>query len=221
MDTSPILRVYCSGPLFSPEERASMAAIAACLEARGHATFLPQRDGLEGLALRLARAPFAKNATLGLADRLLRRAIFSLDAFELLERCDAVVCNLNGRVPDEGTVVEASLAFACGRPILAYKHDARSVFDGRDNPMLTGLFDNESCIRDIGEIAPALERAVVRARLVSPLAPLPPAMAETVRFGEKVWRFLEAVPSLRVEEKIAPGLLEKLAKLGTSAIDGF
>ena len=91
-----------------------MASIARVLEGAGHATFLPQRDGLEVLAMRLATLPLARSAALGFADRLVRRAIFSVDVFQLVEGCDAIVCNLNGRVPDEGAVVEATLAYATG-----------------------------------------------------------------------------------------------------------
>lgn len=41
--------------------------------------------------------------------------MFSLDVYELIERCAAIVCNLNGRVPDEGMIVETLLACAAGK----------------------------------------------------------------------------------------------------------
>jgi nucleoside 2-deoxyribosyltransferase len=40
---------------------------------------------------------------------IVNKAIFSLDTYQLLRQCDVVVANLNGRVPDEGTIVEATL----------------------------------------------------------------------------------------------------------------
>ena len=44
--------IYCSGPLFCPEEQGGMAALARVLEDAGYGTFLPQRDGLEAYLLR-------------------------------------------------------------------------------------------------------------------------------------------------------------------------
>ncbi len=130
-------RVYCSGPLFCAEEVGAMTAIAQVLEQAGFDTFLPHRDGLEPYVLR-----FGNSALPGLLPGVrggVDYAIFALDVYELLERCDAVVCNLNGRVPDEGMVVEASLAFAVGKPVVLYKADARAPFGGQDNAMLTAL----------------------------------------------------------------------------------
>jgi hypothetical protein len=62
-----------------------------------------------------------------------------LDVYELIERCSAVVCNLNGRVPDEGMIVEAALAYAVGKPLVLFKDDLRAPFGGYDNSMLTSL----------------------------------------------------------------------------------
>ncbi len=114
-----------------------MTAIAQSLERAGFDTFLPHRDGLEAYVLRFGSSALP-GVVPGVRDRV-DAAIFALDAYELVERCDAVVCNLNGRVPDEGMIVEASFAFAVGRPVVLYKADARAPFGGRDNAMLTGL----------------------------------------------------------------------------------
>ena len=114
-----------------------MTAIATILEGAGFDTFLPHRDGLEPYVLRFSGG--ALPAVVPSARDRVDRAIFALDVYELLDRCDAVVCNLNGRVPDEGMVVEASLAFAVGKPIVLYKADSRAPFGGRDNAMITAL----------------------------------------------------------------------------------
>jgi nucleoside 2-deoxyribosyltransferase len=132
-------QVYCAGPLFNDAERGEMSDIARVLEAAGHRTFLPHRDGLEFARLlpelqRIVPAPAA-------ADLILQRAIFSLDVFQLLTRSDAVVANLNGRVPDEGTVVEAALGWLAGKAVVLYKTDARTVLSGSDHPMLLALGD--------------------------------------------------------------------------------
>ncbi|KQR77003.1 hypothetical protein ASG35_12045 [Burkholderia sp. Leaf177] len=72
---------------------------------------------------------------------------------------DVVVANLNGRVPDEGTIVEATLACHSGKPLVLYKTDVRSMLGGSDNPMVTGLGDFES-INDSSALPAAVERAV-------------------------------------------------------------
>jgi nucleoside 2-deoxyribosyltransferase len=149
-------RIYCAGPLFNDPERHEMQQIAEALERAGHETFLPHRDGLE--FSRLLPALLDLGVSQSRADGVLQRAIFSLDVYQLLVGCQGVVVNLNGRVPDEGTVVEASLAWHCAKPLVLYKRDARTLLDGSDNPMLCGLggFD---IVRAIDELPQALEQA--------------------------------------------------------------
>lgn len=130
-------QVYCAGPLFNEPERAEMAQIDAVMRAAGYRTFLPHRDGLEYAPLQPEMV--AQGATPADAETALMRAIFHLDVYQLLAQSDAVVVNLNGRVPDEGTVVEAALAWHAGKAIVLYKQDSRSLMQGYDNPMLTGL----------------------------------------------------------------------------------
>lgn len=69
------------------------------------------------------------------ASKVIDRSIFCLDVYKLLSWSDGVVINLNGRVPDEGTVVEAALAWHAGKPLVLYKNDSRAPFLGRDNPI--------------------------------------------------------------------------------------
>lgn len=114
-----------------------MNQIASALEQSGHTTFLPQRDGIElsKLHYELSKGSPPPDASL----KLFSIGIFAFDAFQLLESSDAVVANLNGRVPDEGTIVEAALAWYAGKPVVLYKNDDRSFIAGGDNPMLLGL----------------------------------------------------------------------------------
>lgn len=149
-------RVYCAGPLFNAAERTEMESIAATLEAAGLTTFLPHRDGLEFAKLKPELEKLG--ASVEEAAHMLDRAIFSLDTYQLLRRCDAVVANLNGRVADEGTVVEASLAWHAGKPLVLFKADARSMLSGSDNPMLTGLGDF-----DVVDQPSALPQAILKA----------------------------------------------------------
>ena len=146
-------RIYCAGPLFNEPEKREMAAIAAQLESAGHETFLPQRDGIELSEVGRELDALQMDST-DVTD-LLHRAIFCLDVYKLLGWSQAVVANLNGRVPDEGTVVEAALAWHAQMPIVLYKNDARAPFRGDDNPMLTCLADLRT-VADIPRIPQAL-----------------------------------------------------------------
>jgi len=136
-------KVYCAGPLFTDKEREEMAQIALTLEQAGYASFLPQRDGLE---LSKCVECLVHNGTApDEAGMLMSRAIFALDVYQVLRRCDALVANLNGRVPDEGTVSEAAMAWARGKPVVGYKADSRTAFGGQDNPLVAGLFEFSLC----------------------------------------------------------------------------
>jgi len=167
-------RVYCAGPLFNEPERREMALIAEVMEAAGHETFLPHRDGpfirLRDNLVAGGRAPDSIWPTL-------RRAIFALDVNRLLSWSSAVVVNLNGRVPDEGTIVEVSLAWHGGKTVVLYKNDARALEDGGDNPMLLGLGEFRVCA-SIEELPAKLERAEARMD--------PGRVPRTLALGEEV-----------------------------------
>src|SRR5262245_11052604 len=132
-------QVYCAGPLFNESERREMRSIAGVLESAGYGTFLPHRDGLEFARLlpELQQiVPTPATATV-----ILQPATFSLAVVQLLKCSDAVVASLNGRVPDEGTVVEAALAWLAGKAVVLYKNESRTALSGSDHPMLLALGD--------------------------------------------------------------------------------
>ena len=115
-----------------------MAEIAAVLEENGFRVFLPHRDGFEFAHL---LDTFKKiGVSEAKANRLLNKAIFTLDVYEVLN-CDGLVLNLNGRVPDEGATVEAGIAWNAGKQVVIYKNDARTLINGSDNPLILGLSD--------------------------------------------------------------------------------
>lgn len=198
-------RVYCSGPLFCAEEVGGMTAIARTLETAGFETFLPHRDGLEPYLLRfgdLPSPPFAR-------DRV-DRAIFALDVYELVDRCDAVVCNLNGRVPDEGMIVEASLAFAVGKPIVLYKADARAPFGGHDNAMLTALARGvENRIdRIVDRVRDAMR---MRRDKGQPSGDLANAISQGARISTYLSKLPESIGKQRWPDEIIGRVLEQLS----------
>lgn len=204
--------VYCSGPLFCAEEIAAMTAISNVLEDAGFGTFLPHRDGVERYVMGLVNTPLNTNL-LGLRDRA-DRAIFALDVFQIVTRCDYFVFNMNGRVPDEGGLVETGVAFSVGKPVVLYKNDRRSVFGGSDNSMVLGLSILPP-VSDIGKLPAEILRAEKKMEEVgSPGRPhLSGSLEKTVRQGEKVWNLLSSLPVKRPGKKGTDDFVKKIMEI--------
>ncbi len=202
-------RIYCSGPLFCAEEVGGMSAIAQQLEQAGFQTFLPHRDGLEPYVMRLGNTPLPGPLS-GIRTRI-DHAIFALDVYELIERCDAVVCNLNGRVPDEGMIVEAALAYAAGKPLVLFKDDVRAPFGGFDNAMLTSLVKGR-IVGALAEIPVAVrtELAGKNAGVVNLSADL----VEAVRQGRQIARTLEALPRQLGKQRWDEAVIRQVMEAG-------
>jgi nucleoside 2-deoxyribosyltransferase len=149
--------IYCAGPLFNSSERAEMELLAETLELAGFKTFLPHRNGfLYGdIVPDLMRAGYP----LDVAQWMARQAIFALDVYQVLMNCAGTVVNLNGRVPDEGAVVEGAMAWTAGKAVVLFKDDARSKIDGLDSPLVAGL-GGFRLVTHIEELPPALTRAL-------------------------------------------------------------
>lgn len=133
-----IKNVYIASPLFNPKEREENSEIDEALRKEGFETFLPQRDGFLYVEL-VKTLEEKKECKREDAEKIALSIITHLDIYEVCEGSDALVLNMNGRVPDEGAVSEAAMAFAVGHPVVIYKNDARSLVGGRDNPLVTGL----------------------------------------------------------------------------------
>ncbi len=153
-------RVYCAGPLFTEKEQEEMSLLAHGLEEDGFETFLPQRDGLE--LTKCIDALVSSGLSNEESGQLMSEAIFALDVYQVLHGCDVVVANLNGRVPDEGTVSEAAMAWARGKVVVGYKADMRSAFSGQDNPLVSGLFDFRLC-QTFDDVVVAVNEGVQKA----------------------------------------------------------
>jgi nucleoside 2-deoxyribosyltransferase len=132
--------VYLSGPMFSIGDHWEQEQVAKTLEDQGYQTYLPQRDGIEvGELMALLADPNISTqlAQQGLA--IVRKCVFGLDMYQLLERCTCAVFNIDGRVPDDGSVVEIAAAYAAGKPIVTFKTSPITFIAGEDNPMIQGL----------------------------------------------------------------------------------
>ena len=154
--------MYCAGPLFTEKEREEMAEIASRLEQAGFDTFLPQRDGLE--LTKCLDSLVTTGLAASQASEFVSRAIFALDVYQVLEACHATLVNLNGRVPDEGAIAEAAMAWSAGKTVVGYKADSRSVFGGADNPLVAGLFGFE-LTRSIPEAVAEVRKAADEGRI--------------------------------------------------------
>jgi nucleoside 2-deoxyribosyltransferase len=202
--------VYCSGPLFCPEETASMAAIAKILEDAGFITFLPQRDGIERFVTRFINTPL--NVDLFGSRRNMDNAIFALDVYQIVKRCDCLVMNMNGRVPDEGAVAEAGIAFAAGKPVVLYKNDVRTIFKGGDNSMITGLSAYPQ-VRKLKMLPDAIRGIEPTASSISG------RLLEVANFGEKIWSFLKHVPSSRLNSIEQNEIINEIIRISESQSD--
>jgi len=200
-------RVYCAGPLFNERERREMVQIADVLAAAGYEPFVPHRDGMEFVKVR----PYLVDQ-LGCdplwVGQLLHEAIFALDVYQVLVGCGSLVCNLNGRVPDEGAVAEAAMAWTLGKPIVLYKEDARTKIAGRDNPLVVGMTDFHT-VEQVDDIPEAL-RVRQAELLLDPDRefPAPPHQQESVRRGELLWQQLEALGDERPAELVSKFILD-------------
>jgi nucleoside 2-deoxyribosyltransferase len=194
-------RVYCSGPLFCPEETGAMTEIAGALEGWGFSTFLPHRDGMEAFVMHQVNSAFANALIFRPFKKFINKSIFALDIYQIIEQCGGFVFNMNGRAPDEGGVVETAVAFAAGKPIVIFKSDRRSFFQGGDNPMLRGIMDIYPTIASVGEIHGALAASAQKAGAAGGGAyragNLPPRVENTIKFGRTVWNILRKIQFLK------------------------
>lgn len=183
------MRVYCAGGLFCDAERQEMTRIADLLCEQGFEVYLPHRDGME---FRLVLDELAlRGWAPATAASFLHAAIFALDIYQLVAECGSLVWNLNGRVPDEGAVSEAAIAWTLGRPMVGYKDDVRTLIAGRDNPLLAGLLNFE-ILREWTEIPGALRDVIAQSpQIVTDVARLPPAVQRAVGQGSLLWTAMQ------------------------------
>jgi nucleoside 2-deoxyribosyltransferase len=208
-------RVYCAGPLFNQSERREMQEIAAALESAGFATFVPHAHGME--FANVLPVLVGRGWTPVDAGALLHRAIFALDVYQVAAGCGALVFNLNGRVPDEGGVSEAAIAWSLGKPLVLYKNDVRTAVSARDNPLVAGLTDFEIVDR-LAELAPRLRELIAEHPLPEDWSThCPPRLRAAVAAGESLWVELEAMGAARPNDSVADVVLELFGAVSIQA----
>ncbi|MBX7137039.1 MAG: nucleoside 2-deoxyribosyltransferase [Oligoflexia bacterium] len=184
-------RVYLAGPLFTQAERSQMEELDVAMRGAGFETFLPHRDGLE--FARVKPLLIGRGYSPVQADAFLNSAIFALDTFQVMVNCGSLVINASGRVPDEGAVSEAAMAYALGKPIVYLKfEDPRSLLGGADNPLVAGVgrFRTANTPQDAVEVMKKSieELAPDRFRTVE----CSPHVGLMLSAGEELWRALKS-----------------------------
>ena len=212
--------VYCSGPMFSHGDKWEQQAIATALEHAKFTTYLPQRDGIEvGKVMGLLNHPMLEGTTISQHVMLeVRKWVFALDMYQLLERCQSLVFNLDGRSPDDGSVVETAAAFAAGKPIVIFKTTPITMLAGADNPMVEGLSSSWSYVGDAKDVPKAVETAVAGMAKQAFSYTGPPNVAALMSEGKEVWDVLEGLRELPKETP--EQWVEWLIKIGEELLGG-
>lgn len=201
-----VRRVYCAGPLFSEIERRQMSHLAEVLSAAGFEPFVPHADGMEFAQLH----PYliAEGHDPVQAGKWVHEAVFALDIYQVVLGCGSLVFNLNGRVPDEGAVSEAAIAWTLGKPLVIYKDDIRTAVAGRDNPLVIGLAEFEYT-QSVDLVPEMLERKIATHPCPQQWqVPCPPHLDRALRAGERFWSQLETFGTERPLAPLAELVLE-------------
>ncbi len=150
------IKVFICGPSYHPEEKKSMRRIAHYLEKNGFSTYLPSRDGIEQVLLDLANVHDRHDEKFNEIYDIAYRISFALEIYQIIEGSDCTLLNMNGRIPDEGSVFKAAVTFGAGKPVVNYKYDSRILFPNGDNAMISGLTPGFKPVKRFSEIAKKL-----------------------------------------------------------------
>jgi nucleoside 2-deoxyribosyltransferase len=138
--------VYIASPLFNDAERAANRAICTIAE-RSCDVFLPQRDG--HLVTDLIEGGMTPQSAY---------AFVSARDIEAIDRCDALIINLDGRSVDEGAAFELGFAHARGKICVGYRTDVRVLLQWGLNPMIFAPL--VTVVRSLSELEDWLESFV-------------------------------------------------------------
>jgi nucleoside 2-deoxyribosyltransferase len=223
-------RVYLAGPMFSDGDKYEQAGLADELRAKGFAVHVPQSDGIEVASVigllndpRLHRGTLLEALFVGRCVAWVTRTVVALDVYQAIEGCQCVVLNLDGRVPDEGSIVEATLAWYAGRPVVPFKTTSITELGGNDNPMM-GVISGWAPVQSSAAAVPAAVLDAVGPPPWPPPSAPPPAVRDLADLGQVI-AGIRGQPSLdragrararRDIESMAPrlmALLEPVASL--------
>ncbi len=179
-------KVFISGPMFSPADLWEQRQIKDIVEAAGFTTYYAPEDGIEDEELIAdLQSPLMASSSYRQAALLVQKIGWTLDIYMATFGCDAMVMNMNGRVPDEGSVVEAANAYACGMPLVLYKDTSITMWGPFDNPMVAALTAGWTPVTSYAAIPPALTAAIAAKDSTYSYIP-PPQFARDLAIGRQV-----------------------------------
>jgi hypothetical protein len=114
------------------------------------------------------------------------RTVVALDVYQAVQGCDCVVLNLDGRVPDEGSLVEASLAWYAGRPVVPFKTTPITELGINNNPMVDVITRWAPPVDNPALLPAAVARALQKRPSID-LALVPPEVGRLCELGKMIW----------------------------------
>ncbi len=186
--------VFCAGPMFSKEDRRMQKRIAKELKRAGYETYLAQKNGVEvaGVMRTVTQGINLPLAQVNNVIQLTRKLVFAVDIYQAVERCRSLVLNVDGRVPDEGSAVEASIAYALCKPVVIFKTTPVTMLGGFDSPMIDGLSGNWTTESKLWRL-PATLSAAVATRPQSPTVPACEHLEAVCKLGAAVWANIDVI----------------------------
>lgn len=150
-----LTRVYFCGSFYTPEEQNKMDYLANLIPS-SFILDLPHKNSLELIYLQLLNYNIIKYES---EDSILyENYIYYFQLYNIFKYSDILIYNMNGRVPDMGALLQTSLFYSSGKPLIIYKNDHRSKIFGIDNSMITGLTQNFKIINDIKKIPEEIKK---------------------------------------------------------------
>lgn len=117
------LKIAVLGPLFSEADKMYNLVLVEPLD-EDHTVYLPQRDG--GLLVEMVRR-MSRERAIAIIDRKNMQAI---------AECDLAIFVLDGRVPDDGMLVELGVAHQMGKVCIALQTTPIRLLPQGNNPMI-------------------------------------------------------------------------------------
>jgi nucleoside 2-deoxyribosyltransferase len=190
--------VYISGPMFSVADLSQQKLIWQTLKDAGMKMYLPQEDGIEVGPL-MAHIGEPGNGVppdvLFEAVLFVRQIVCAMDNYQLISRCNSLVFNMDGRVPDEGSVAETAAGWASGQAIVIYKTTPITMLGGTDNPMVSGLALTWQTVNKVTLLPQAiLDTAQLIATMGATRFTPGTQCAAVIKLGNLVW---DTMPTIR------------------------
>jgi len=190
---SPRARVYLAGPMFSIGDTHEQTELRRALSKK-YDVHMPQKDGIEvASVMSLLSNPDLHGASMlesPVIDRMVvwvTRIIEALDIYQSVEGCQCVVLNLDGRVPDEGALVEATLAFYAGLPVVPFKTTPITELGFNDNPMVNAVCGWVPPKDTPADVLKAVDAAMSNPPTID-LECVPPHIQLFCQLGRAIWQ---------------------------------